>query len=729
VLNSSVPVASDIDGTINANGYALVAGPGAGNGSLTFNPNGSYSFNPGTDFDALAVGVTRNVTFTYTATDNNGTVSAPATVTITVTGTNDAPVANAVSASGLEDPAARIQVNLSGSDIDGSISSYTIDSTPANGSLYSAATGGSALTVGTVVSGPVYFVPTADWSGDTSFQYHATDNSGANSSNATASISITSVADAIPGSAVSVVIGTPVSNIIDFGSNISGLDGQSNYTFPSGITLSTGDSGKVFDWSTGSLLSVQTSGDNGDNRILGSDQIGIAFPSGMQYLALKVKNAADDTVLVRSGLEVGDLTSGTLSGTITSSAGTTVSSANLKVDLVLEVLNGGTTSTVTLSATVNSGGTWSVSYSGVTGTITKATAVSYIDGDLFNQGGNTSANVTYSISSDMQSLSIAQDTSRTFSAGQNNNGFQIEYVAVDPNPSGLLSYSYPVDIYALLQDTVGTSETISSLTLSELPAGSTISVVRADGTYQEIAPNAQGVYDLSTYTSLLSTATTTTGTDKIYLITSSALPSGFAPTLTLVISDDLSTATSIIGGSADSTFSGGGGNDYISGGAGSDNISGADGNDTLDGGIGNDILIGGTGDDILLGNDGSDVLRGGVGNDQLTGGIGADLFIWNQGDTGNDTITDFNVGEGDRIDLRDLLQGENDSNIFNYLRVDTSTSTLEVSTTGNFAGGVDASIKLENGGAALDLSSYGSTSSQIVSSLIAGADPIVKVDN
>ncbi|WP_137889444.1 DVUA0089 family protein, partial [Pseudomonas sp. 2FE] len=38
VLNSSVPVASDIDGTINANGYALVAGPGAGNGSLTFNP-------------------------------------------------------------------------------------------------------------------------------------------------------------------------------------------------------------------------------------------------------------------------------------------------------------------------------------------------------------------------------------------------------------------------------------------------------------------------------------------------------------------------------------------------------------------------------------------------------------------------------------------------------------------------------------------------------------------
>ena len=48
---------------------------------------------PGTDFDDLAVGATRDVTFTYTATDNNGAVSAEETVTITVTGTNDAPVA------------------------------------------------------------------------------------------------------------------------------------------------------------------------------------------------------------------------------------------------------------------------------------------------------------------------------------------------------------------------------------------------------------------------------------------------------------------------------------------------------------------------------------------------------------------------------------------------------------------------------------------------------------
>ena len=44
-------------------------------GSLTFNTDGSYSFDPGSAFDDLAPGATRDVSFTYTATDNNGGVS------------------------------------------------------------------------------------------------------------------------------------------------------------------------------------------------------------------------------------------------------------------------------------------------------------------------------------------------------------------------------------------------------------------------------------------------------------------------------------------------------------------------------------------------------------------------------------------------------------------------------------------------------------------------------
>jgi VCBS repeat-containing protein len=76
---------TDVDGTIVS--YQLVAD--VAEGSLTFNADGSYSFNPGTDFDDLADGTSRDVTFTYTATDNNNAVSAEKIITITVTGSND----------------------------------------------------------------------------------------------------------------------------------------------------------------------------------------------------------------------------------------------------------------------------------------------------------------------------------------------------------------------------------------------------------------------------------------------------------------------------------------------------------------------------------------------------------------------------------------------------------------------------------------------------------------
>ncbi|WP_153301682.1 tandem-95 repeat protein, partial [Endozoicomonas arenosclerae] len=57
-------------------------------GSVTVNADGSYSFNPGADFQDLAQGATRDVTFDYRVTDAQGD-SSTNTVTITVTGTND----------------------------------------------------------------------------------------------------------------------------------------------------------------------------------------------------------------------------------------------------------------------------------------------------------------------------------------------------------------------------------------------------------------------------------------------------------------------------------------------------------------------------------------------------------------------------------------------------------------------------------------------------------------
>ncbi|MGI9275750.1 MAG: VCBS domain-containing protein [Endozoicomonas sp.] len=60
-------------------------------GSTTVNSDGTYSYNPGSGFQDLAAGATRDVSFVYRVTDSQGD-SSTASVTITVTGTNDAPI-------------------------------------------------------------------------------------------------------------------------------------------------------------------------------------------------------------------------------------------------------------------------------------------------------------------------------------------------------------------------------------------------------------------------------------------------------------------------------------------------------------------------------------------------------------------------------------------------------------------------------------------------------------
>ena len=70
--------------------YAITSTPSEG--SVVNNNDGTFTFDPGDDFHDLAVGITRDVTFDYTATDAQSAVSDAAIATITVTGVNDAPV-------------------------------------------------------------------------------------------------------------------------------------------------------------------------------------------------------------------------------------------------------------------------------------------------------------------------------------------------------------------------------------------------------------------------------------------------------------------------------------------------------------------------------------------------------------------------------------------------------------------------------------------------------------
>ncbi len=119
-------------------------------------------------------------------------------------------------------------------------------------------------------------------------------------------------------------------------------------------------------------------------------------------------------------------------------------------------------------------------------------------------------------------------------------------------------------------------------------------------------------------------------------------------------------------------------NDIIRGFEGNDFLYSGNGNNQLDGGIGNDGLLGGKNQDILIGGEDNDFLNGGAGADSLTGGTGADNFYLDGNSSATDIITDFNLGEGDRITtynnllFRDLSFSGND-----ILFGDTVLATLE----------------------------------------------------
>jgi RTX calcium-binding nonapeptide repeat (4 copies) len=174
-----------------------------------------------------------------------------------------------------------------------------------------------------------------------------------------------------------------------------------------------------------------------------------------------------------------------------------------------------------------------------------------------------------------------------------------------------------------------------------------------------------------------------------------------------------SSSNMLFAGGGDDDVAGMAGRDMLDGGKGNDMIWGGSGNDRLSGGTGNDLLVGGFGADHMEGGAGNDVLlsRSDAGemvaaqdgktqifasesaafvhnaNDVLTGGAGADTFRfeglvnakdeivakhvnadgtidwhgvtgennnvhdhWVDG-FGNDTITDFNRKQGDKIEI------------------------------------------------------------------------------
>ncbi|MES2629649.1 MAG: Ig-like domain-containing protein, partial [Bacteroidota bacterium] len=179
----------DPDDAVGTSSLAAILVSGTSNGQLTLNPNGSFSYVPNQDFFGTD-------SFTYNATDANGATDL-ATVTITVTSVNDAPVAGDNTVTGTEDVVLTIDITNNDSDVDGTLNLASVDldpTTPAEDKTVTI-TGQGTYTVDN--NAIVTFTPVLNFNGSaTPIQYTIKDNNGALSNMATISIILTPVNDA-----------------------------------------------------------------------------------------------------------------------------------------------------------------------------------------------------------------------------------------------------------------------------------------------------------------------------------------------------------------------------------------------------------------------------------------------------------------------------------------------------------------------------------------------------
>ena len=245
--------ATDAD-TTDAHTFNIMTQPTEG--TVTNNDDGTFSFNPGSDFQDLAAGETRQVTFTYVAVDDSGegnATSEPATVTITITGTNDKPTAEVASVSATEDGAA-VTGNFSASDADTTDShTFNIVTQPSEG------------TVTNNDDGTFSFNPGSDFqdlaAGETrqvTFTYVAVDDTGegnATSEPATVTITITGTNDKPTAEVVS-VSATEDGAVVTGNFGATDADTTNTHTFnivtqPSEGTVTNNDDG-TFSFNPGS---------------------------------------------------------------------------------------------------------------------------------------------------------------------------------------------------------------------------------------------------------------------------------------------------------------------------------------------------------------------------------------------------------------------------------------------------------------------------------------------
>jgi autotransporter-associated beta strand protein len=239
----------------------------------------------GDGFDDLIIGAP--------GADPNGSLSGASYVMF------GGPGLSAVSASGTED-AASILITLIGSDLDAddAVDSFKLAGLPAHGTLYLDAGLTQLVAAATAYAAianqlPLYFVPDANWNGQTSFQYTANDGQ-LDSAAATATINVTAVNDAptlanaiadqtaTPGQAFSFILPADTFADVDQGDALT-------------LATSALPSWLAFDAATATFSGIPGSGDVGVTNVIvtATDLAGAAVSD---TFSLTISSAGSDTI-------------------------------------------------------------------------------------------------------------------------------------------------------------------------------------------------------------------------------------------------------------------------------------------------------------------------------------------------------------------------------------------------------------------------------------------------
>jgi hypothetical protein len=168
---------TDIDDSLNSNSLVLVTEPVNGEAQVI---DGQISYTPVADFNG-------SDSFTYRVADSTGAFGEAATVTLNISGSNDAPVAIDDAITTNEDTGVTLNVLTNDSDIDSELDATSI-------SIITSAQHG-AINID-AVTGDILYIPNEHFNGSDHFGYVVKDSFDATSNEATVKITVISVNDA-----------------------------------------------------------------------------------------------------------------------------------------------------------------------------------------------------------------------------------------------------------------------------------------------------------------------------------------------------------------------------------------------------------------------------------------------------------------------------------------------------------------------------------------------------